>query len=67
MRTWIYNQWWEFRIWLAQRLVHVAHKVDEGVGVDIYRGRECEQICLDIWHGHLTIEEARSKIYTAQY
>jgi hypothetical protein len=58
---------WEIRERIAIWLVWLAHKIDDGVALDIYRGRECQDICLKVWNGELEGQKLKEAIYIAMY
>lgn len=63
----IYNLVWEVRERSARFLIYLAHKLDDDSGVNIYRGDECQKICMKIWRGELSGQELRDEIYAALY
>ncbi len=65
--SFVYDAVWCFRAFIAKRLVSAAHALDEDVGIDMYRGEQCQIICLKIWRKELTQDQARGEIYAALY
>lgn len=64
----IHNAVWEVRERLARLLATMAHRIDPDVSADIYRGQECENICIKMWHNpDLTGRDVRGLIAAALY